>query len=172
MSVALQPYDPGWPARAVQEIALWTSLLGEALVACHHIGSTAVPGLAAKPVIDLLPVVRDHSHTEAAFETLTEAGYIAKGAYGLPRRRFFQKFSPDGARLIHAHAYEQGSPEITRHLAFRDLLRADPGIRSIYEKLKCDCAATSRTREAYGLCKDQWIKQHEALALNRFSPDR
>lgn len=165
----LKDADPHWPTRAAEEIAIWSNVLGNTLIACHHIGSTSVPDLAAKPVIDLLPVVTSLSALSANAPALVTKGYEAMGAFGLKGRLYFRKSTPTGTRLIQAHAYAEDDPSITRHLAFRDLLRADTAIRQSYEDIKrhadLSCKGDINT---YMDLKDPWIKKHEQIALHRF----
>jgi GrpB-like predicted nucleotidyltransferase (UPF0157 family) len=84
-------YSPDWPLEFQREAERLKPLLGESLIAVHHIGSTSVPGLAAKPIIDLLPVVHDIAAVDNRSRAMEEAGYQAWGEYGLPGRRFFTK---------------------------------------------------------------------------------
>lgn len=160
------PYDLAWATAAEAEAARWRGALGDAFIACHHIGSTAVPGLSAKPIIDLIPVASDLAALDTARPAIEALGYEWMGEFGLPGRRYC-RLTRDGARLFHAHAYAAGSPEITRHLAFRDYLRTNDSIRDEYAALKARCAAQSTDMEQYCDCKDAWIKIHEAAALDR-----
>ncbi|WP_233505429.1 GrpB family protein [Sporosarcina sp. BI001-red] len=112
---------------------------GQEPIACvnlevHHIGSTAVSGLSAKPVIDLLLVVQSISRVDQVNEAMRDIGYEAKGENGIKGRRFFQKGG--NARSHHVHVFEEGSPAITRHLLFRDFLRAYPTRAKEYGELK------------------------------------
>lgn len=89
--VEVVAYDRNWPGLFEQERWRLEKIFGSVLVEVHHIGSTAVPGLAAKPVIDLLPVVSDLTAVDAVTAEMVEAGYEAKGENGLPGRRFFKR---------------------------------------------------------------------------------
>jgi GrpB-like predicted nucleotidyltransferase (UPF0157 family) len=109
-------------------------VFGNTLIDIHHIGSTAVPGLSAKPIIDLMPIVRDIQTIDALQYSMEELGYEALGENGLPGRRYFQKGG--NARTHHVHVYEKENPEITRHLLFRDYLRTHPAKASLYGDLK------------------------------------
>lgn len=106
----------------------------------HHIGSTSVPGLDAKSIIDMIPVVRDILSVDSptTLDAMSKLGYIAKGENGLPFRRFFFKDDPtDGTiRLFHLHVYQEGNPEIEQHLAYRDYLREKPEVAKKYADLK------------------------------------
>jgi GrpB-like predicted nucleotidyltransferase (UPF0157 family) len=102
----------------------------------HHIGSTAIPGIVAKPVIDMLGIVPTLEGLDARTHRLTMLGYEALGEFGIPGRRYFRKNAPDGTRTHQLHAFAAGSPEIQRHLDFRDYLRAFPAEAAAYAALK------------------------------------
>lgn len=163
----LSPPDPNWPAQAQAEADRWRAAGLAGLVTVHHIGSTAVPGLPAKPIIDLLPVFADQATCDAARPALERLGYEWLGEFGLPDRRYVRLDDPEtGNRLFQAHCYVQGSGEITRHLAFRDALRANASLRAAYTAVKARCAALHPgDRVAYGDCKSNWIAKAEQKAL-------
>lgn len=135
-------YDVQWPAQARAEAARFASALSAdpRLLAIHHIGSTAVPGLAAKPTLDLLPVVSDLACLEEARAALEALGYQWRGESEIPHRRYFTRTAPQGARLAHVHCFPAGDQAIHHHLAFRDYLRAHPEIARAYAALKRECA--------------------------------
>jgi len=93
-------------------------------------------------------------------------GYLHKGEFGLPGRRYFIRSDPEtGRRLFHVHCYAQGSPDIVRHLAFRDHLQARPELAREYERVKIACRAKhAHDQRDYGLCKSAWIDRVEAEA--------
>ena len=159
--------DPRWPGMAEAEAVRWRDALGPALAGIHHIGSTSVPGLAAKPIIDLLPVLRGTAELDGIADSVRALGYDWLGEFGLPRRRYARRDDPQtGRRLIQAHCYSAGDPEITRHLAFRDHLRRTPALAAEYAGIKRDCAARfPEDGTAYGACKSDWIDRIEAEAL-------
>ncbi len=165
MKVFIEPYERAWSDFAEAEIDRWKTALGDALLEVHHIGSTAVPGLAARPVIDLLPEfalpMDDH---RAAVEAM---GYDWLGEYGLAGRRYCRRDDPEsGRRQVQAHCYALHDPAVRRHLAFRDALRADPLLASGYESRKRHCASLHHDDSvAYGDCKSGWIDTVEARAL-------
>jgi GrpB-like predicted nucleotidyltransferase (UPF0157 family) len=157
--------DDGWAARfseAAHEVA---DALGR-VVAVHHCGSTAVPGLAAKPVIDLLVEVPALAGVDARAAAMVALGYEALGEYGLPRRRFFRRDDAAGVRTHHVHVWPVGDAEVLRHLAFRDYLVAHPDVARAYGALKTDLAHAHPTDiEAYMDGKDAFVKAHTARAL-------
>lgn len=166
--VELAPHDLNWAAMAEAEGRALALALGSSLMQVHHVGSTSIPGIHAKPIIDLLPVVASLAELDARRSDIEALGYQWSGEYGLPGRRYCTKSDPmTGRRLTQAHCYVQGSPEITRHLAFRDYLRARPDLSQAYDREKRRCwAAYPDCSHAYGDCKAHWINAAEAEALS------
>lgn len=146
--VTIAAYDPHWPERYREERRLVVEALGSEVVV-EHVGSTAVPGLAAKPVIDLVAGVRRLPLREEENVDLAERGYELRGEAGVPGRAFFRKFT-SGVRTHHLHVTVFGGEFWREHLSFRDYLRAHSGEADRYEKLKRDLAAAYRMdRERY-----------------------
>ena len=161
-------YSSEWPAEFRREAARLEAVIGHELVAIHHIGSTSVPGLAAKPIIDLLPLVRDIIRLDDRTTLLEEAGYHAWGEYGLPGRRYFTR--DRGAYRSHnVHIYQFADADVERHLAFCAYLRSHEQARIEYEGLKREMYARFPSDiAAYSAGKDEWIKRVERLALEWF----
>ncbi|MDN5708889.1 MAG: GrpB family protein [Planococcus sp. (in: firmicutes)] len=136
--VIVTAYDERWPIEFEHAAEAIRGMLGSKCLKVEHIGSTAVPGLAAKPVIDLLVAVSDIEAIDRYEEDFRKLGYQAKGENGLPGRRYFERGGNE--RTHHVHCYEQGSLEISRHLAFRDFLKANPQVASAYGELKMKLA--------------------------------
>lgn len=163
--VELKAHDPQWAGAAAREAERLRGALGDMLVSVHHIGSTSIPGLIAKPVLDMVPVARSHAELDAAQGSLEALGYVGHGEFGLAGRRYFTR-DAEGRRVVQLHCYEEGSPEITRHLAFRDYLRARPGLMAEYEAVKRRCVELhGESSHAYGDCKGGWVQRIEAEAL-------
>lgn len=166
IKVRLLPHNPHWAEMAAAET---TRLLAaaSAYTEVHHIGSTAIPGIAAKPVIDLLGVAADLEMVDQQSVAIEALGYSAHGEYGLAGRRYFKLDDPEsGARLFQLHIYAQGDRSLTRHLAFRDHLRAHPEVAAAYEAEKQRCAVLHPDdSHAYSDCKGDWIARVEAEAL-------
>jgi GrpB-like predicted nucleotidyltransferase (UPF0157 family)/8-oxo-dGTP pyrophosphatase MutT (NUDIX family) len=137
--VEVAPYDPAWPALYRAEAASLAALLGHEMVEIHHIGSTSVPGLPAKPIIDILPVVRDIERIDSFNDLLLALGYVPKGENGIAGRRYFSK-DVAGVRRVHVHVFAAGHPEIARHLDFAAHLRAHPADAAAYADLKAELA--------------------------------
>lgn len=130
----ITPYNPTWPARFLADKPLITSAFGDELIAIHHAGSTSVPGLAAKPEIDVLIEVHDHRNASARDEVLMGFGYV-RGS-DLSEGHHFYRRNVDGIRTHKLHVCTRGHLTITQMLGFRDLLRRDALIREQYEALK------------------------------------
>ncbi len=141
-----------------------------AFVALHHIGSTAVPGLAAKPVVDLLGEVADLGAVDATRARLERLGWRWRGENGIAGRRYLTRDDPQtGERAAHLHIHASGDAMIPWHLAFRDRLRAEPVTARAYEAEKSRCAALhSDDSAAYAACKKAWTDRvaAEAVGLN------
>lgn len=159
------PYDPDWERLFKEESALIGQILGPNLDCIHHIGSTAVFGLCAKPIIDILPVVFDLSAVDGQTGAFWAAGYEAMGEFGIPGRRYFRK---GGDRRTHQlHIFEKTNvQEIERHLAFCDYLRAHPEKADEYGALKRRLAAQyPDSIDRYCDGKDQFVRRTERAAL-------
>ncbi|MGQ3889267.1 GNAT family N-acetyltransferase [Legionella sp. CNM-1927-20] len=139
ISVEVVEYQANWPTLFSVEASLIQQALGANCITIHHIGSTSVPCLSAKPIIDILPVVKNISLVEKAVCQMEELGYCYRGEYGIPFRRYFQKAQGD-KRTHHVHIFESGNSEIDRHLKFRDWMRAHTDDREAYAKLKKELA--------------------------------
>ena len=165
--VHLSPHDPRWAAAAASEAERLAGALGGNLLRVHHIGSTSIPGIVAKPILDLIPVVASLEALDDAQSALTDLGYDYWGEFGLPGRRYCSLVDKaSGERRVQLHCYQTGSPEITRHLAFRDYLRASPELASEYEAVKRRCRDLHPdSSHAYGDCKGEWVRATEAAAL-------
>jgi len=167
--VLLVSYDPEWPHLANAHSAR-LSVLGSVLVAVHHIGSTSVPGLAAKPIIDLMPLVSSLCDLDRQRQCIEALGYGWHGELGIAGRRYCTLANESGTRIVQLHFFAADSPEVTRHLAFRDYLRAHPEERNAYEREK------RRARDlhpndshAYTDEKAAWIQAAERKALAWFN---
>jgi GrpB-like predicted nucleotidyltransferase (UPF0157 family) len=160
-TVAVSPYSTEWPVlfRRVREELL--AVFAPTAVVVEHIGSTSVPGLAAKPVIDVLLGASTLADVEAKIEPLVEKGYsyISKYERKLPMRRYFVKKTLSASIPIHVHAVELGCRLWQEHLAFRDTLCADPAVRSQYEALKLRLAQEfADDKSAYTAAKGPFIQ--------------
>jgi GrpB-like predicted nucleotidyltransferase (UPF0157 family) len=164
--VALAPYDPRWPEMARQRIAELKAL-GPLLIAVQHIGSTAIPGLAAKPIIDLMPVVSSLAALDTEQSKVEALGYDWHGAFGIEGRRYCTLADAQGNRIAQLHCFEAGSPHVERHIAFRDFLIAHPEMARAYEAEKRRARALHPDdSHAYSDEKAAWIRETEWRALD------
>jgi GrpB-like predicted nucleotidyltransferase (UPF0157 family) len=134
-AVRIVPSDAAWPGQARQELRRIGDALGDVALALEHVGSTAVPGLAAKPVLDLLVCVGDLGRRERYVPVLEALGYLFAPAPESPGRHFFAR-PPERPRSHHVHVCEAGGEDALRHVALRDFLRAHPGEAASYAALK------------------------------------
>jgi GrpB-like predicted nucleotidyltransferase (UPF0157 family) len=132
--VEVVSYSIEWPARFEEESHRIRSIFGSEIIAIHHIGSTAVPNLSAKPVIDIMPVVKNIERVDDYNHAMINLGYEPRGENGLSGRRYFQK--GEDQRTHHVHIYEKDNSDIDRHLVFRDYLRSHPEEAINYGSLK------------------------------------
>lgn len=156
--VTLEPYNPLWPTLFAQEAARIQKALGPNCVAIHHVGSTAVPGLAAKPIIDMIPVVSSITGVDLTNSAMQSLGYAVKGEAGMLFRRFFTKESPELSCNI--HVYEADAGEVDRLLRFRDWMRTHADDLKAYATLKQNLALQfPDDRTAYCLAKDAFVAE-------------
>jgi GrpB-like predicted nucleotidyltransferase (UPF0157 family) len=138
-NVVVVPYDPDWPAQFRAEATQIAAIFGPELLSIHHIGSTAIPGLNAKPIIDIMPIVRDIEKVDLFNPAMIQLGYEPKGENDIPGRRYFVKGS-DAHRTHHVHIYALDNAEVKRHLDFRDYLIVHPEEAEYYGSLKAELA--------------------------------
>ncbi|KZK77677.1 dephospho-CoA kinase/protein folding accessory domain-containing protein [Pseudovibrio sp. Ad13] len=154
-----------WAEGFQLEQEILRELLGDIVEDIHHIGSTSVPALAAKPIIDILLEVSSIPALDAQSAKLINLGYVAKGEYGITGRRYFEKGGDD--RTHHLHAFKSGDPHVYRHLAFRDYLKAHPEIREKYAHLKKKTAQeVNGDVEGYREGKNDFVELHLAKAID------
>ncbi|MHB0874462.1 MAG: GrpB family protein [Anaerolineae bacterium] len=164
--VVIVDYDQEWPARFAEEREIIVAAIGPHVVAVEHVGSTAVPGLGAKPVIDIIVGVRSLADAAACIEPLAAVGYDYHRDHEaeMPERRYFDVQTE--RRDAHLHMVEYGGEFWRRHLAFRDYLRAHPEASAEYDRLKRELAARfGRDRDGYTNAKSDFVKDIERRAL-------
>lgn len=159
--VEVVPYNAAWPEIFKEEAARVKQALGSNCIDVLHVGSTSIPGISAKPIIDMLPVVQDILAVTP--ESLQEIGYRWRGDMGMMFRRFCQKYESD--KSFHLHIWETGHSEIDKHRLFREYLIQNPAAFKGYEDLKLALAhAHKDDRMTYTLSKDDFIKNILDLA--------
>ena len=149
-------YDPGWPAAFEALRSRVARALGDVALAILHVGGTVVPGLAAKPLIDLDVVVRSREAVPAAIERLATLGYVHEGDQGIPGREAFRW--PEGEARHHLYVVAAGAPPLRQHLALRDYLRSHPETAKEYGRLKQSLAQQfENDRTAYTDAKTEFV---------------
>ncbi len=162
--IVVTEYDPGWPIRFEElrrEYARALAADGVPVLAIEHVGSTAVPGLAAKPIIDCDIVVAEPD-VAAASQTLTRLGFRPEGELGVPLRWAFKE--PERLAGTHTYVIVDGSLSLRNHLAVRDTLRADPDLRGQYAAVKRRVGATAANIEEYLQGKNAMVQRILAAA--------
>jgi GrpB-like predicted nucleotidyltransferase (UPF0157 family) len=157
--IRIVAYDPAWPTRFMREQAKLEAAIGSWVVGgIHHVGSTAVPGLAAKPIIDILLGVDDLESSRGVIQPLRRLDYVY-APYLPEEMHWFCKPGPS-RRTHHLHLVPASSRRHREELAFRDLLRSDTGTAQEYAALKRTLAARNeRDRESYTKAKGGFIRQ-------------
>lgn len=165
----LVPHDPLWAGIYENEARLIADLMGCATCMLHHIGSTAIPNLQAKPIIDILMEAVSLQAVDECTERLEKWGYEARGEYGILGRRYFNKKPTDETVAFHLHAYLAGSFQIRRHLAFRDFLIMKPDIAARYAALKTNWSFADGTlKPEYQKAKQPFVDRVALEALRYF----
>lgn len=161
------PHDPQWKMAFEDEAKAIKHAFANTPVDVHHIGSTAIPGILAKPVIDLLGIVSTLTDADAKASALESLGFEAMGTYGIKGRRYFRKTDNKGIRTRHLHIYEEGSHHVERHFAFRDYLIAHPTVAKEYSSLKERVTqGNTTTWDAYLDGKAPFISRVEMQAVD------
>jgi GrpB-like predicted nucleotidyltransferase (UPF0157 family) len=132
--VEVVSYNSNWKKMYKEESEKIKNILDDIIIDIHHIGSTAIPGIKAKPVIDILVEVKDIEAVDQYNHKMEELGYEVMGEYGIAKRRFFRKGG--NKRTHHIHMFQVGNEEIERHINFKEYLITHPDRRQEYSKLK------------------------------------
>lgn len=166
MTIFVVPYSPDWVKAFEQEAKVICRALPDVPIVLHHIGSTAIPGILAKPIIDMLGVVDDLEALDQRSVGMGDLGYEVMGPFGIEGRRYFRRFDATGCRTHQLHAFSRGSPHIERHLAFRDYLRSNPLKAATYSDLKARITSGGIVSwDEYMDAKDSFIAETEKAAL-------
>lgn len=162
--IVVVPYDEKWPEMFKVESFLIKALLADVAKSIHHIGSTSVPGLSAKPVIDILLEVSDINELDQCTPAMVNAGYTARGENGITGRRYFIKGGDQRSHQV--HAFSVGDIQILRHLAFRDYLRKNSAVARDYAEIKRRAVLLFKNdAQRYSACKTDFIEHHLQLSL-------
>jgi|GEM_PF-492837 len=163
--VLLAPHSPQWKQLFVKEERCIRAALLDVVVDVHHMGSTAVQDICAKPVVDILLSVRNIDELDAYDDAMRMLDYEVMGEFGIRGRRYYRKDNANGDRTHHVHAFASHSPEIARHLNFRDFLRTHRQYALEYEAVKLRLATLHpHDREQYTEGKTECIQGIEMKA--------
>lgn len=154
-----------WETIFREEVGFLRTNLPEGGWKVYHIGSTAIRGIMAKPVVDFLIAVEDFSLLEKNLDKLIEGGLHDRGEAGVPGRRFFLRGTPGGERSAHFHFYQKDHPDVRRHLLFVVYLNAHPEKAHEYQQLKLRLSQKHRfDPEKYTHGKSEWIREMDRQA--------
>jgi GrpB-like predicted nucleotidyltransferase (UPF0157 family) len=155
--VEIVPYSCEWPELFALEVRRIQEACAGIVRVIEHIGSTAIPGMPAKPILDLMPGLDLFQDGLETIEPLKRLGYEYAGENGIPGRYYFRLLH-EGKSVVHVHMFEIGTQNWQRHLIFRDQLRTNPAAAMQYAELKKELAARFRNdREAYTNGKSEFI---------------
>jgi GrpB-like predicted nucleotidyltransferase (UPF0157 family) len=163
--IVISEYDPEWPAIFEAEVLRILKVTGDTVTEVEHVGSTSVPGLGAKPIIDIMAAVPQIDDAKAIVEPLGELGYRYLPEYEelIPERRFFRRGIDSPTH--HLHVVERTTDFWIDHLLFRDYLRAHPETAKEYEAIKRNLAASiGDDRAAFTVAKTSFIEPVVARA--------
>ena len=156
--IIIEEYDPHWPERFNAVRSRLAPVIGKFAAAIEHVGSTAVPGLAAKPIIDIDILLKSAKDLPRVIAKLKTVGYEHQGTLGVPGRDVFK--APTHDIYHHLYVCSTDSPEFFRHIAFRDYLRKHPKDAEDYARLKrCLAGKFSIDRDAYTQAKTDFIQE-------------
>jgi len=159
--VELVPHDPEWSRKYAKEVPILKGVFLENLVSLHHIGSTSIPGILAKPIIDILGAVKSLDEVDKVVGYLEELGFRAHGEMNIPGRRYFTRID----NSVHLHIFKEGDPQLARHLTFCEFLIAHPEKAKAYEELKKQCASKFADNSLkYAESKTQFVRQMDEEA--------
>lgn len=167
MKVRLANFNENWVTIYQNEVEFLTNIFRSEIIRFEHFGSTSVPGLKAKPVIDMMCIVKDISSVDLYNDKMNSLGYDVAGEWGIPGRRLFRKGGEE--RTHHIHFYQTDNPQIERHLIFRDYLRCHPGEVVRYSLFKEELAQRFENTSEYSPAKKTFVREMEQLALAWFS---
>ncbi|MCM3273493.1 GrpB family protein [Paenibacillus elgii] len=166
MQVRLSEFNENWAKLFHDETEFLKTIFKDEIVRFEHFGSTSVSGLKAKPVIDMMCIVKDIHNVDLFNDQMHSLGYDVAGEWGIPGRRLFRKGGEN--RTHHIHFYQTDNPQIERHLIFRDYLRAHPEEVARYSRFKEELAQRFENTCEYSPAKKAFVREMEQRALAWF----
>lgn len=167
MKIRLSEFSENWIRLYHEEAYFLKSIFNHEILRFEHFGSTSVPGMKAKPVIDMICIVKNINNIDQYNEKMRSLNYDVAGEWGISGRRLFRKGGEN--RTHHIHFYETDNPQIDRHLIFRDYLRAHPEEVARYSKFKEDLTQRFENTSEYSPAKKTFVMEMEKLALAWFA---
>ena len=161
MSGALQLVVVGeeWAGRFAEERSRIAGALGDSALDIQHVGSTAIPGITAKPILDIAVAIRDFESGYSIVPSLVALGYAYRGENGIPRRHYFER-----GDAVHLHVFERGSLDWQRHLHFRNQVLASPELAARYSQVKLEAMRVpAGERQRYQSLKAPFIEEIQGL---------
>ena len=166
-ALALEPYDPGWCALFAEEQRAIAAALGSNVVGIYHVGSTAIQGALAKPILDIAVAVKDLS--AIATGNMERLGYECRGELGIPGRCYLVKRRDGDVSTHHVHCYQEGHPALSSHLLFCRYLNDHPDAVAQYNALKLRLAGEfAQDRVRYTDGKSEFVQRILALAREQY----
>ncbi|QDQ01964.1 GrpB family protein [Lysinibacillus fusiformis] len=159
MKVRLTAYSAKWKLMFEQEVQLLRTIFGDEIISFEHFGSTSIPGMKAKPVIDMMGIINDIEKVDTYNEQMKFLGYEVVGDWGIEGRRLFRKGGDN--RTHHIHFYQFDNPQIERHLAFREYLLAHPDEAKRYSQFKEELANKYYLTRDYSPAKKAFVSEME-----------
>lgn len=163
MKVRLTDFRKEWAEMYQTEAQFLKTIFGDEIIQFEHFGSTSVPGMKAKPVIDMMSIVKDIEKIDLFNDKMDALGYDVAGEWGIPGRRLFRKGGDN--RTHHIHFYQNDNPQIRRHLIFRDYLRSHPDEAARYSEFKEELALRFENTSGYSPAKKAFVSEMEQRAL-------
>lgn len=167
MKVRLSDFNENWAKLYQDEADFLRTIFTDEIVRFEHFGSTSIQGLRAKPVIDMMCIVKDINHVDLHNDKMHQLGYDVAGDWGIPGRRLFRKGGEE--RTHHIHFYQTDNPQIERHLILRDYLRCHPEEVTRYSRFKEKLAERFEHTSKYSPAKKTFVMELEQLALSWYS---
>lgn len=166
----IRPHDPRWKDIFAAEAQALRTQLGEVALRIQHIGSTAIPGIVAKPIIDIVVEVSSLEEIDARAPAMEKIGYESRGEHGIPGRRYFKKKASASGVGFHVHSFARGSAHIARHVQFRDFLLLEPTMAQEYSAVKQSLASSTGVLvDGYVERKAEFVGRVQRLAQLRFA---
>lgn len=170
MKIRLTDYKEDWPRMYQAETDTLKGIFGGEIIRFEHFGSTSVPGMMAKPVIDMMVIVKDIAKIDSYNSRMASLGYDVAGEWGIAGRRLFRKGREH--RTHHIHFYQHDNPQIERHLIFRDYLRSYPEEAARYSRFKEELAQRFEHTSEYSPAKKSFVQEMERKALGWFKSNQ